>query len=143
MNTTNYARLRDAYSIIDGVPDQKLNLNFWSATGEPVNPHSCGTVGCAAGLLSVHPLMRKHGLRATRGGAPKFAGRDEFSALAHFFGTSYDEAHDLFSWRGSSDWDYIQDAMDRFPTDKQLWLYRVRFFLRRKGEHVAVEEPSA
>jgi hypothetical protein len=138
---TNYALLREAYAIIDGVPDEALCLNSWSANLGRVNPHRCGTLGCAAGILAVHPSMTAAGLQADGFGTPVFCGHEEYGALALFFKTTVDESRALFAWRNGS---YLEDdgVLDRFKTDKQLWLYRVRAFLRAKGEHVAIEEPT-
>ena len=139
--TTKYALLREAYAIIDGVPWSALNLVCWAPYGVKADPYSCGTIGCAAGILAVHPDMNGAGLVASVRGAPVFRHLIGYEALAVFFGTGPYDTYGLFSPRSASYFD-TPCALDRFPTDKGLWLYRVRQFLRNKGEHVAIEEPA-
>jgi hypothetical protein len=141
--TTKYPLLREAYAIIDGVPDRVLDLAHWSATGQPVDPHRCGTLGCAAGLLAVHPAMNEAGLFADGDGTPIFKDRWAFRALVGAFRTDdFFDTLDLFGQRGESSLD-TPEALAKHKTDKALWLYRVRAFLRSKGEHVAIEEPTS
>lgn len=127
----SYPLLRDAYAIIDGIPEDRFNLDLWRTKGK--SPRECGTIACAAGWLAMHPEMRKKGLLNGEGGKPIFLDdlaieRTEFHALAKFFCMTYEQAAGLFCarWCGSP---YDPQSL-RGYSDKELWKYRVRKFLK-------------
>ena len=127
----SYPLLRDAYAIIDGIPRQRFNLDHWRRSGK--SPQDCGTIACAAGWLAMHPMMRKKGLRSGGYGQPVFRGdlgidRNEYDALSKFFSITYDQAKSLFCtrWMTSA---YNPPSL-RGYSDKELWKYRVRKFLK-------------
>lgn len=131
MSTENYSLLRDAYAIIDGIPEDRFDLRQWWSSRP-----SCGTVATVVGWLALHPQMQALGLHPDEAGAPKLNGfTDGYQSLAYLFGLTYGEALLLFT--GGI---HAKDKM-RFrglPNHKELWLYRVREFLKSKGEPCAL-----
>lgn len=129
----NIERLREAYAIIDGVPEDRMNLNDVASNfegGDPTDIHHCGTVGCAIGLLAMHPYFQALGLYLERdesaieyGYSMTKAGTKGYVRVGmEIFDLDYDEAHDLF--RPSRDWERAA-----YGSDKAIWLARVRKFL--------------
>jgi hypothetical protein len=128
----SYPLLRDAYAIIDGIPESQFNLDHWRKKGR--SPRECGTIACAAGWLAMNPEMRKKGLLNGEGGKPVFVDdlaikRTEYHALAKFFCMNLEQAIGLFCSR------YVGSPYDPDPyeaynySDKEFWKYRVRKFL--------------
>ena len=131
-------KIRDAYAILVGVPDEQLFLNHYYSQHDSVgelpavlhigdydsdsalkrNLLNCGTLACAAGWLVAHPTWTPRSLRQYR----RYEDRAEALAEFHF---------DLFSARGFSYWDdEVLGYDDRLGTpgrltDKELALYRL------------------
>lgn len=131
-NTESYPLLRDAYAIIDGIPDNRIDLAQWRKVGR--SPHSCGTIACAAGWLSMHPDMKDRGLLSGSGGMPKFRNESGYfsycyEALAIMFGIDRRSASDIFCTR------FMGGRLDPENagqlSDKELWKARVRNFLKK------------
>lgn len=90
-------RLKDVYQIIAGIPKKRVDLGDYMyvpgaifATQE-VALHNCGSIGCIAGWLSVHPhyrhLVKNH---ITRYGEVYYLG---YYAIAEYLGINH---NDLF-----------------------------------------------
>lgn len=140
MTTPYYELLKDAYAIIDGIPAKQFDLK-WFSSGKGVTPNDCGTIACAGGWLTLHPAMRALGLRNSTDEstsdstlayghyrlAPRFNDEDGFEALAEFFSIPCDAVRDLFGVRNGIEF-------ESSCNDKELWLYRVRKYLRDEGQ---------
>jgi hypothetical protein len=140
----NIELFKDAIAIADGIPDNRVNLDFfqqpervqvegksfsterWISKPEDI---TCGTLACMAGWLCLHPDMRKHGLRASSEGVPALNGCFEYLAMARFFGISRTEAYDLFTWKRDNE----------KGTDKQVWLKRAMKLLAKYQTQAEVE----
>lgn len=61
IQTPNLDLLRDAYMIIDGIPDKSFNLMQVYSTRKV--KADCGTIACAAGWLALHPDFQALGLK--------------------------------------------------------------------------------
>jgi hypothetical protein len=145
MTTPNFALLRDAYAIIDGIPDAAFDLD--EVVADLGRRLDCGTIACAAGWLSLHPTFAKR-LRpryvphSGKGGhfTWKVPGgyRGETNhygaAMAHLFNLSDTVARELFYAR------HPDEPVSLYPTDKALWQYRVRTFLHQQGQPVAIPD---
>lgn len=142
MDGINFELLKEAYAIVDGIPDDRFNLDQIAANPrlrERLNdPHSCGTIGCAAGWIAMHPMFQQRGLslnsrgilETNQGGPTNYR-----FAMAEVFGIGMLEAVDLFGRRGDSIYDRkeVIAGPDRL-NDKQLWQHRVRKFLSEHGQ---------
>lgn len=134
----SYPLLRDAYAIIDGIPEDRFNLDSWRRADSHTNdnPSSCGTIACAAGWLAMHPMMQERGLRSGKYGVPEIATVtgvviSHYQALGVVLGISRFDAEQLFGtrlFRRSYDPVYIPSNL----SDKELWKARVRTFLKVK-----------
>ncbi|NTX18022.1 hypothetical protein [Burkholderia cepacia] len=122
----NFELLRDAFAILDGIPEHVFNLDAWTVQqGESL---SCGTIACAGGWLARHPKFAELGLGISRGGDVCLrtdANESSFGALSKIFSLRGDE-DEIFmpSGAGYSDRELsfeVRQAM----TDKQLWKRRV------------------
>lgn len=126
----NFKLLKDAYAIIGGIPQKAINLDEIQAKeGESLG---CGTICCAAGWLGHHPKFRALGLGVEKGsGAPLLLdGKATYfaDALAEVFDISDSDAEDLFCSSYN-----LADANSGF-THKQIWLKRVRDYLKSHGQ---------
>jgi|GEM_PF-1759375 len=137
--TPKYELLKDAYAIIDGIPDKVVNLNHVvSEKGESLD---CGTIACAAGWLGMHPKFNKLGLSVVQGGLGGFRlhldsgsaadnARAYSGQMAKVFNLPHADALKLFNAR-----QYHERAGGwRALTDKQVWLRRVREYLKEEGQ---------
>lgn len=139
-----YELLRQAYAIIDGIPDDRFNLGSWQFDPTTYGPdgevHSCGMLACAGGWLCMHPTFNALGLHAMYGcgGAPESGNEGAtgyavgFSALGNTLGLTFEQAYQLFTCRGDASFDMHNDIHGL--TDKQLWQARVRHFLNTQGD---------
>jgi hypothetical protein len=57
--------------------------------------HACGNTACFAGHLALSPEFQKAGGSVSKIGAPVFNGLLEASAVAEYFGITYEMAEDL------------------------------------------------
>lgn len=149
----HYPRLRDAYAVIDGIPEHNINLTIWLNPGsEPVA--ECGTIACAAGWLCLYPGFNELGLHLDPGSplpnqtiCPKydttiktdkhtrcFSSDYGFSALAQFFGLTWQDSWAIFGSRRTQHAErYQPDPITaRKYSDKKLWQHRVRTFLKQQ-----------
>lgn len=126
MSAPNFELLKDAYAIIDGIPEHLINLSY--IVSEKGESPACGTICCAAGWLAHHPQFQALGLSCSPdGGMLLLHGSSNYlgvyaDQLAEVFGISYTDAADLF------------DSADRFEiakhgTHKQIWLNRMWRYL--------------
>lgn len=139
----DFELLKDAYAIIDGIPDQAFDL------GEVLHMRiskdmSCGTIACAAGWLSLHPTFAAHlkprayqyGPSSTnwrvRWDGIEFYEDNVFAAMQTLFGIDLNTAYRIFG---------LRDEGEGGPhlTDKELWKLRVRTFLKK---HEQPGEPA-
>ena len=122
MNQETYPLLREAYAIIDGIPDDRFNLRTYANS---TDPNHCGTIACAVGWLAMHPTFNALGLTLRRGEfgdddpmpfCPE--GYDGFSSVARTLGISYGIAYTIFQCR---DYPEYEPEGSELMTDKQLW----------------------
>lgn len=152
-------RLRTLYAILDGIPDQRIDLSDWRGwpraeledSADPV----CGTVACAFGWACVYPPFMDMGLtmagdhlqgyrpqfldrRASLFGAQFFSG---WQALCLFFSLDPDDAQEIFG-DGSRRSGFFREhgtdySMDYSPdydlTDRQKVMRRIRRYLLVMG----------
>ena len=123
-------RLREAYAIIDGIPDDRFDLRHFANSDDP---HDCGTIACAAGWLAMHPKFNALGLTLTGKGAefscltPQSQTRTSpMDAIAQVLRRPRFEAGQLF---GSRNHPKYEPEGSENMTDKQLWQARVRELL--------------
>lgn len=98
----NIELLKDAYAIIDGIPDDRFHLDYWQdATGEvayTAQAIGCGTIACAGGWLALHPTFQQVGIRPNGLGAPVLDGeKSGVETLAKVFEISYEDGVSLFA----------------------------------------------
>lgn len=150
MDTTpNFELIKDAYAIIDGIPETAIDLDrLVSRRGETLE---YGTVCSPAGWLAQHPRFVELGLsladddsRLVLTGEPPI---DEAPAaiLARLFGLEPGDAEHLFGNRNT-----FTLGDDSGLSDKRLWLREVREFLKQHGqldaefeEHLETRGPFA
>jgi hypothetical protein len=135
MNTTtrpNFELLRDAFAIIDGIPNKAFKLDSWRENGD--GP-ACGTIACAGGWLAMHPTMNQAGLRADAEGTPVTTATKPFSdwplrwgfgALQEVFGLHGSGEVNLFEAHGFGYKDSeLSDEQVEKLSGKRLWKRRV------------------
>lgn len=116
--TETYPLLREAYAVIDGIPQEQFSLASWSNGKQP----SCGMIGCGGGWLASYPPFIERGLHMVRG-EPCYKRKYAFEALAEFFGIKYSDANMIFTNWGISS----------IHSDKEEWKRRVKRFLEFHG----------
>ncbi|CAG9229289.1 hypothetical protein [Burkholderia vietnamiensis] len=122
----NFELLRDAFAIIDGIPEHVFDLEAWTVQGG--SRLSCGTIACAGGWLARHPKFVDLGLDINNDGDVCLRtneGESSFGALSKVF-SLYGEEEDIFMTRrrGYRDGELSLDMLAKM-TDKQLWKRRV------------------
>lgn len=129
-----YPALRDAFAIIDGIPDRAFDLD--SVLRKKGQSLQCGTIACAAGWLGLHPtFLQERGIKVevegTGTGADLhyYIGANEVdfdAAMAKAFGISEDAAYSLFApvYNGSLNGNEGGDH-------KTIWKKRVLAFLQK------------
>jgi hypothetical protein len=127
----NYELLKDAYAIIGGIPEEKVNLErIIASKGRSLE---CGTVACAFGWLSMHPQFKRKLKYAgsVSGFVVNGASYANYrTAAAALFDITSDNARNIFGPRGYSDYDAKRDHR----SDRDLFLHRVRRFLKDEGQ---------
>jgi len=129
----NFELIKDAYAIIDGIPETAIDLDkLVSARGETLEH---GTVCSPAGWLAQHPKFIELGLtlsdddsRLQLAGEPS----DDTSPsaiLAQVFGLPPSDAEHLFADRNT-----YTLGDDSGLSDKRLWQREVRDFLKQHGQ---------
>jgi hypothetical protein len=131
----NFERLRDAFAILDGLPEEAIKLWTWREKGRKPE---CGTIACAAGWLAMHPAMNALGLTTLNqyDGTPKLAeSYSGMTAMRVFFDLSMDEAT-IFEGRrhGYKDWELHGGGVLHLLTDKQLWKRRALRLFQKYNE---------
>lgn len=135
MKKPNYELLKQAYAIIDGIPEKAFDLELVIKKGGNKRELKCGTIACAAGWLSLHPtFMKENGLEAVRKRKNGFSYVtwknktdqiwDYTIAMAEFFNLSFEKTNNLFCPSNESD----------VISDKQVWKTRVEKYLRSEGQ---------
>lgn len=123
MQRPNFELLRDAFAILDGIPDSAIDLWTWRQKGHEA---ACGTIACAAGWLAMHPSMNERGLRARSSfdGTPETESASGFSALREFFRLDFD-SQNIFEGKGFGYKDRELGGRIDDLSEKQLWKRRV------------------
>lgn len=135
----NLELLRDAYMIIDGIPDELINLDRVYTT-ENIKP-ACGTIACAAGWLALHPTFQSLGFKfhptayqnITMQGVNYF---DDFNyKIKKLFDIGVRDSQKMFGARGQSSFDrsILRDSPNKL-SDKELWKKRVVKFIQQQNE---------
>lgn len=129
----DYELLKDAYAIIDGIPETAIDLDrLVSSRGTALDQ---GTVCSPAAWLAQHPTFRQCGLGLSEddsqlvlNGEP--AGSDAYTrVMAQVFRLPPGDAERLFADRLT-----YTLGDDSGLSDKRLWLHEVRDFLREHGQ---------
>lgn len=129
----DFELLKDAYAIIDGIPETAINLDaLQTARGETLDK---GTICSPAGWLAQHPKFMELGLALSHDGnqlqlhqQPAEPG-DEAQLMVQIFGLTQTEAEHLFGNRNT-----YSLGDDSGLSDKRLWLREIRDFLREHGQ---------
>jgi hypothetical protein len=133
--TPNYELLKDAYAIIDGIPDEYFDLE--KIVKNDTKHVGCGTIACAAGWLGLHPKFNELGYtvnvnsgitvasfkNATYGGF--------YDSLVHLFNIPYSTAMNLFCASYDSRFD---SKVKSSISHKEMWKNRVVAYLKEKGQ---------
>lgn len=129
----DFELLKDAYAIIDGIPETAIALGrLQTARGESLDR---GTVCSPAGWLAQHPAFMQLGLSLSEDGTrlrlhDQWAEEgEEARIMAELFRLSPVEAAQLF---GSRHTYTLGD--DSGLSDKRLWLREVREFLKQRDQ---------
>ncbi|HZW13409.1 MAG TPA: hypothetical protein VFF81_09495 [Noviherbaspirillum sp.] len=129
----DYELLKDAYAIIDGLPETAIDLDkLVTARGEALDQ---GTVCSPAAWLAQHPAFKALGLgladddsQLALNGQP--TGTDSVpQVMARVFALRQVDADRLFADRRT-----YTLGDDSGLSDKRLWLHEVRDFLREHGQ---------
>jgi len=129
----NFELIKDAYAIIDGIPETAIALGkLQTARGESLGR---GTICSPAGWLAQHPKFIEQGLTLSEDGE-RLLLQDEPAAsgssvevLAKVFGLPLSDVEHLFSERAT-----YTLGDDSGLSDKRLWQREVRDFLKRHGQ---------
>lgn len=151
-NNTNYARLRELYAMLEGVPEKAIELDTWANTkvafgdreflSGDKTPEQCGAIACAVGWAGMYPpfkelgfvlsglspvLMTKAGQQLEKAGG--------WVAVCYFFGISTRESRGLLLKRPDIDELHAigMKRVEDVGTDKQRALRRIARFLCYKG----------
>jgi hypothetical protein len=123
MSKPNFELLKDAYEIIDGIPEENIHLDNWRSRDEG---KSCGTIACTIGWLTLHPKFQALGLHydTSRAGPDMIAVGNErgFQVIEKLFGLNFNDAWKLFG------------PAHTFKSHKPIALGRIREFLREHGQ---------
>ncbi|OWW20562.1 hypothetical protein AYR66_14755 [Noviherbaspirillum denitrificans] len=143
----DFELIKDAYAIIDGIPETAIDLDqLVSARGETLEH---GTVCSPAGWLAQHPAFNAAGLTLSDDDSRlQLSGeepRDPAAILAQVFRLQPMDARHLFADRMT-----YTLGDDSGLSDKRLWLREVREFLKQHGqldadfeEHLETRGPFA
>ncbi len=132
-NGPDFELLKDAYAIIDGIPETAIALDrLQSAKGKSLGE---GTICSPAGWLAQHPQFHDAGLSLSAdGNLLRLRGRtaeagEAAQIMAELFRLPPLEAEQLFGTRNT-----YTLGDDSGLSDKRLWLREVRAFLREHGQ---------
>jgi hypothetical protein len=137
----NPERLRDAYALIEGIPDGQVTLEAWCDEDGDLET-TVRTVACIPVWLVRHPDFQVAGFQLaqsnqdaatyvarTKDLAETFESDASDEYVRQLLGYGWRDLNDLFGPRGASRFD-VHDSL----TDKQAWQHRVRKFLRAVPE---------
>ncbi|HEX2530848.1 MAG TPA: hypothetical protein VHK70_05200 [Burkholderiaceae bacterium] len=125
----DYELLKDAYAIIDGIPETAIALDKLQTTRGESLEH--GTICSPAGWLAQHPKFMKLGLSLSEdGGHLLLRGESDVDAtptqiMGRIFSLEPADADLLFGARSM-----YTLGDDSGLSDKRLWLHEVREFLK-------------
>ena len=129
----DYELLKDAYAIIDGIPETAIDLDtLVTSRGEALEQ---GTVCSPAGWLAQHPAFKVRGLGLAGDDSQlvlngRQAGADAVAeVMARVFALRQVDAERLFADRRT-----YTLGDDSGLSDNRLWLHEVRDFLRENGQ---------
>lgn len=129
-NTPDYELLKDAYAVIDGIPDEAIAFGSPCSKRGPTLDNA--TVCSPEGWLAQHPTFIALGLTLTPdGNSIQFYSENvpAVTALAHVFRISEEEAARLFGERSV----FISEESNSPISDKDLWLTRVRHHVHNRA----------
>lgn len=126
MDTTpSIERLKDAYAIIDGIPEEAICLDAPRTASGPALDR--GTICSPAGWLVQHPLFAPFGLSISRDGRTLQSNGEDIAvaaAMAALFDIPVRHAASLFGRRTEP-----AHGQNHGKSDKAVWLGRVRRYL--------------
>ncbi|WP_136418996.1 hypothetical protein [Herbaspirillum sp. ST 5-3] len=127
----DFELLKDAYAIIDGIPETAIALGQLQTARGASLEH--GTICSPAGWLAQHPKFTALGLslegeQLVLQGEPTETGSPAH-ILARVFALEEPDAERLFSDRNT-----YTLGDDSGLSDKRLWLHEVREFLKEHGQ---------
>lgn len=126
----DYELLKDAYAIVDGIPEAAIALGLPCSKIGPTLPE--GTVCSPEGWLALHPTFNALGLSISEDGTSlRFNGEQEAvsTAMAKVFHMSDEEAAQLFENQSAQGEGESSSNM----SDKQLWQMRIRHHIHGKA----------
>lgn len=147
-------RLRELYALMQGIPDNRVNLFSWRTYGtsdHEMLSHSCGALACAVGWACIYPPFMEQGLSWK--GAPNLLGKGAgWRAVSGFFQIHEYVAEVLFQAREAS-LDFHREGMygenviqvrwavrgdprieaHKHTSDKAIVLRRIRRYLMYLG----------
>ena len=100
----NRERIQDAITMMKRAIPRHFNMSDWQnkdhsyflqIAQNETELHGCGNTACFAGHLALSPEFQKAGGSVSITGAPSFNGLLEASAVAEYFGITYEMARDL------------------------------------------------
>ncbi|HEY0844887.1 MAG TPA: hypothetical protein VGE12_05940 [Noviherbaspirillum sp.] len=137
----NFELLKDAYAIIDGIPENAIALGpLQTARGESLDQ---GTICSPAGWLAQHPKFIALGLTLSEDGSRLLLegdaqeGASTSEIMARMFAMPVPDADRLFG-DGET---YSLDRGDGL-SDKRLWQHEVRDYLKEHDQLDAAFEDS-
>lgn len=129
----DYELLKDAYAIIDGIPENAISLEKLQSTRGETLGH--GTICSPAGWLALHPRFNELGLSMSDDGERLMLNGnlvDDASpalVMTQLFGLPPSDAEHLFGKR-----DTYTLGDDSGLSDKRLWQREVRDYLKSHGQ---------
>lgn len=128
-NKPNFELLKDAYQIVGGIPEHHFKLDVVHNGRKNL----CGTLACAIGWLASHPHFNERGL-TLKGTEVQINGEHSWydSAAVAIFNISAGDARTLFGSRTYHETYKAEELINL--SDRELWLHRVRAFLRGHGQ---------
>ncbi|MCY1299881.1 hypothetical protein D9M69_493940 [compost metagenome] len=134
----NFERLREAYAIIDGIPDKAFDLDDVITKSD--GDLQCGTIACAAGWLMIHPKFAAELETELKVDSDPWYSQmrsakhaDFYDAMQHLFNMNLAEVRSIFSSRTPSE---LGVPHAKRLSHKKLWQARVRKFLVNNGQRL-------
>lgn len=129
MNINSNPLLREAYDIIDNIPENRFHLG---EVRSKMDPNSCKTVSAAAGWLAQHPKFQTLGLGIIKEGLTFNGTKAEnwWTPISTVFGVSDEVAIDLF---GKLDFYEPSFSDTNYTSDKKSWQNRIQWFFGEKS----------